>query len=134
MIIGGFAAAVRILLEKDRQDTIFWKIRKFQKNTRKLYFAESPVFSQGWPHWIYIHDRIAKLRSRENCIWYWNSVAQYLSGSPSFFSCVFLLQVGLSACAAMVGCPIILESDFSISSIKMDSMLSEKFIIKPFFE
>jgi hypothetical protein len=28
MIIGGFAAGVRILLKKDRQDTIFWKIRK----------------------------------------------------------------------------------------------------------
>jgi hypothetical protein len=28
MIIGGFAAGVRILLEKERQDTIFWKIRK----------------------------------------------------------------------------------------------------------
>jgi hypothetical protein len=28
MIIGGFVAGVRILLEKDRQGTIFWKIRK----------------------------------------------------------------------------------------------------------
>jgi hypothetical protein len=28
MIVGGFAAGVRILLEKDRQDTIFRKIRK----------------------------------------------------------------------------------------------------------
>jgi hypothetical protein len=28
MIIGGFAAGVGILLEKDRQDTIFQKIRK----------------------------------------------------------------------------------------------------------
>jgi hypothetical protein len=28
MIIGGFAVGVRILLEKDHQDTIFWKIRK----------------------------------------------------------------------------------------------------------
>jgi hypothetical protein len=25
--------------KKDRQDTIFRKIRKFQKNTRKLYFT-----------------------------------------------------------------------------------------------
>jgi hypothetical protein len=40
MIIGGFAAGVRILLEKDRQDTIFRKIKKIPKNTRKLYFAE----------------------------------------------------------------------------------------------
>jgi hypothetical protein len=40
MIVGGFAAGVRNLLEKDRQDTIFRKIRKIQKNTRKLYFAE----------------------------------------------------------------------------------------------
>jgi hypothetical protein len=39
MIIGGFAARVRIQLKKDRQDTIFQKIRKFQKNTRKLYFT-----------------------------------------------------------------------------------------------
>jgi hypothetical protein len=31
MIIGGFAVGVRILLEKDRQDTMFRKIRKFQK-------------------------------------------------------------------------------------------------------
>jgi hypothetical protein len=28
MIVGGFAAGVRILLEKDRQDTIFQNIRK----------------------------------------------------------------------------------------------------------
>jgi hypothetical protein len=28
MIFGGFAAGVRILLEKDRQNTIFLKIRK----------------------------------------------------------------------------------------------------------
>jgi hypothetical protein len=39
MIIGVFAARVRILLEKDRQDTIFWKIRKIPKNTKKLYFS-----------------------------------------------------------------------------------------------
>jgi hypothetical protein len=25
--------------KKDYQDTIFWKIRKFQKNTKKLYFT-----------------------------------------------------------------------------------------------
>jgi hypothetical protein len=25
--------------KKDRQDTIFWKIKKFQKNTKKLYFT-----------------------------------------------------------------------------------------------
>jgi hypothetical protein len=40
MIVGGFAAGVRILLEKDHQDTIFRKIRKipekYQKNTRKI--------------------------------------------------------------------------------------------------
>jgi hypothetical protein len=39
MIVGGFSAGVRILLEKDRQDTIFWKIRKIPENTRKLYFT-----------------------------------------------------------------------------------------------
>jgi hypothetical protein len=32
MIIRGFAVGVRILLEKDRQDTIFWKIRKILEN------------------------------------------------------------------------------------------------------
>jgi hypothetical protein len=47
MIIGGFAAGVRILLEKDRQDTIFWKIKKFQKNTRKLYFTRRPKKPEG---------------------------------------------------------------------------------------
>jgi hypothetical protein len=26
--------------KKDHQDTMFWKIGKFQKNTRKLYFAK----------------------------------------------------------------------------------------------
>jgi hypothetical protein len=40
MIIGGFAAEVRILLEKDRQDTIFRKIRKIPENTRKCYFTK----------------------------------------------------------------------------------------------
>jgi hypothetical protein len=39
MIIGGFAAKSRFCWKKDRQDTIFQKIRKFQKNTRKLYFT-----------------------------------------------------------------------------------------------
>jgi hypothetical protein len=32
MMVGGFAAEVRILLEKDRQDTIFRKIRKIPEN------------------------------------------------------------------------------------------------------
>jgi hypothetical protein len=40
MIFEGFAAGVRILLKKDCQDTMFWNIRKFQKNTRKLYFTK----------------------------------------------------------------------------------------------
>jgi hypothetical protein len=40
MIFGGFAAGVRILLEKDRQDTIFRKIRKIPENTRKFYFTK----------------------------------------------------------------------------------------------
>jgi hypothetical protein len=38
MIIGGFAAGVRILLEKDRQDTIFQKIRKLPKKFQKIIF------------------------------------------------------------------------------------------------
>jgi hypothetical protein len=32
MIVGGFAAGVRILLEKDHQDTIFRKIGKIPEN------------------------------------------------------------------------------------------------------
>jgi hypothetical protein len=38
MIIGGFAVGVRILLEKDRQDTIFWKIRKILEKYQKIIF------------------------------------------------------------------------------------------------
>jgi hypothetical protein len=40
MIVGGFAAGVRILLEKDRQDTIFWKIRKIPKKYQKIIFSQ----------------------------------------------------------------------------------------------
>jgi hypothetical protein len=40
MIIGGFAARVRILLEKDRQDTIFWKIRKISEKYQKIIFYQ----------------------------------------------------------------------------------------------
>jgi hypothetical protein len=36
MIIGGFAAGVRILLEKDRQDTIFRRIRKIPEKYHKI--------------------------------------------------------------------------------------------------
>jgi hypothetical protein len=39
MIIGGFAAGVRILLEKGPSRHHIRKIKKFQKNTRKLYFT-----------------------------------------------------------------------------------------------
>jgi hypothetical protein len=39
MIIGGFAAGVRILLEKDRQDTIFQKIRKIPEKYQKIIFS-----------------------------------------------------------------------------------------------
>jgi hypothetical protein len=38
MIIGGFAAGVRILLEKDRQDTIFQKIKKIPEKYQKIIF------------------------------------------------------------------------------------------------
>jgi hypothetical protein len=38
MIIGGFAAGVRILLEKGPSRDHILKIRKIPKNTRKLYF------------------------------------------------------------------------------------------------
>jgi hypothetical protein len=40
MIIGGFAAGVRILLEKERQDTIFWKIRKIPEKYQKIIFYQ----------------------------------------------------------------------------------------------
>jgi hypothetical protein len=40
MIIGGFATGVRILLEKDRQDTIFWKIRKILEKYQKILFYQ----------------------------------------------------------------------------------------------
>jgi hypothetical protein len=40
MIIGGFAAGVRILLEKDRQDTIFQKIRKIPEKYQKIIFYQ----------------------------------------------------------------------------------------------
>jgi hypothetical protein len=40
MIIGGFAAGVRILLEKDRQDTIFRKIRKIPEKYQKILFYQ----------------------------------------------------------------------------------------------
>jgi hypothetical protein len=39
IIVGGFAAGVRILLEKDRQDTIFWKIRKILEKYLKNIFC-----------------------------------------------------------------------------------------------
>jgi hypothetical protein len=40
MIIGGFAAGVRILLEKDRQDTIFRKTRKIPEKYQKIIFYQ----------------------------------------------------------------------------------------------
>jgi hypothetical protein len=40
MIIWGFDAGVRILLEKDRQDTIFWKIRKILEKYQKIIFYQ----------------------------------------------------------------------------------------------
>jgi hypothetical protein len=40
MIIGVFAAGVRILLEKDRQDTIFRKIRKILEKCQKIIFSQ----------------------------------------------------------------------------------------------
>jgi hypothetical protein len=40
MIIGGFAAGVRILLENNRQDTIFWKIRKIPEKCQKIIFYQ----------------------------------------------------------------------------------------------
>jgi hypothetical protein len=43
MIIGGFAAGVRILLEKDRQDTIFWKIRKIPEKFQEIIFYQKTL-------------------------------------------------------------------------------------------
>jgi hypothetical protein len=40
MIIGGFAAGVRILLEKDHQDSIFRKIRKIPEKYQKIIFYQ----------------------------------------------------------------------------------------------
>jgi hypothetical protein len=40
MIVGGFAAGVRMLLEKDRQDTIFQKIRKIPEKYKKIIFCQ----------------------------------------------------------------------------------------------
>jgi hypothetical protein len=40
MIIGGFAAGVRILLEKDHQDTIFRKIGKIPEKYQKILFYQ----------------------------------------------------------------------------------------------
>jgi hypothetical protein len=40
MSFGGFAVGVRILLEKDRQDTIFWKIRKIPEKYQKILFYQ----------------------------------------------------------------------------------------------
>jgi hypothetical protein len=40
MIIGGFAAGVRILLKKDRQDTIFRRIRKIPEKYQKIMFSQ----------------------------------------------------------------------------------------------
>jgi hypothetical protein len=43
MIIGGFAAGIRILLENDRQDTIFRKIRKISEKYQKiLIYQKTP--------------------------------------------------------------------------------------------
>jgi hypothetical protein len=39
MIVGGFATGVRILLEKDHQDTIFQKIRKIPEKYQKIIFC-----------------------------------------------------------------------------------------------
>jgi hypothetical protein len=40
MIVGGFAAGVKILLERDRQDTIFWKIMKIPEKYQKIIFYQ----------------------------------------------------------------------------------------------
>jgi hypothetical protein len=43
MIVGGFAAGVRILLEKNRQDTIFRKIRKIPEKYQKTIFCRKTL-------------------------------------------------------------------------------------------
>jgi hypothetical protein len=57
MIIGGFAAEVRILLERTIKTPYFRRSGKFQKNTRKFYFTKrlwkpegGGERSQGQPH------------------------------------------------------------------------------------
>jgi hypothetical protein len=44
MIIGGFAAEVRILLKKDRQGTIFRRSEKFQK----IIFCQKTEEARRW--------------------------------------------------------------------------------------
>jgi hypothetical protein len=39
MMVGGFDVGVRILLEKDRQDTIFQKIGKIPEKYQKIIFC-----------------------------------------------------------------------------------------------
>jgi hypothetical protein len=43
MIVGGFATGVRILLEKDRQDTVFRKIRKIPEKYQKIIFSQKTL-------------------------------------------------------------------------------------------
>jgi hypothetical protein len=43
MIIGGFVAGIRILLEKDRQNTIFWNIRKILEKYQKIIFYQKTL-------------------------------------------------------------------------------------------
>jgi hypothetical protein len=47
MIIGGFAAGVRILLEKGPSRHHILKIRKIPENTRKLYFIRRLTKPEG---------------------------------------------------------------------------------------
>jgi hypothetical protein len=48
MIIGGFATGVRILLEKDCQDTIFWKIGKIPEKYHKIiFYQKTPEARRG---------------------------------------------------------------------------------------
>jgi hypothetical protein len=48
MIVGGFAVGVRILLEKDREDTIFRKIRKILEKYQKIILCRKTQEARRW--------------------------------------------------------------------------------------
>jgi hypothetical protein len=64
MIIGGFAARVRILLKKDYQDTIFWKIMPAYCVAALAHFYHHPFV------YFIVPKNLSKggLRDRHHCL------------------------------------------------------------------